>query len=108
MAPITIRFRSLWILAAGLSLLAGVAAAALEASIHTGRACPRHSGGGLAAAVAFLLLALVPAAVTGLVGRRSRRVAADTVGPFVLALSLSVFLVFIGLAAAWGGHGCMT
>ena len=107
MAVINARFRPLWLLAGGLSLVAGGVAFAFEASIHADRPCSHHGGAHLGYYMIFLGLALVPGLLTGVAGWRSRRDAADTTGPFLLAACLAVFLVFIGLAAAWGGHGCM-
>ena len=106
---ITTRFRSLWLLAIGLPVLAGVAALLIENAIKPGRACttgdPSH---GLRYFVIFLALAVVPGVIVGLVAWRSGRSGEDTVGPFVLTLCLDVCLVFAGLLIAWGGHGCIT
>ena len=109
MGPLTTRFRSLWVLGAGLAVAAGIAAFALEAAIRPGHACttgaPRH---GLLYFVLFLAFAIAPGVLVGAVARASGRGGEDTVGPFVLALCLSVVCVFGGLLAAWGGHGCIT
>jgi hypothetical protein len=106
---LTTRFRFLWLLGIALSIVAGVAAFLLEAAIRPGHPCttgaPRH---GALYFVLFIGFALVPAATVALVGWRSRRSGADTVGPFVVTICGSVTLVFVGLLAAWGGHGCIT
>jgi hypothetical protein len=108
MGVITTRYRSLWTLALALPLLAGVVAFFVEASVATGRPCTKSDASGVLFDVVFIAIALVPALLVAGVGWRSRREGADTVGPFILTTCLSVFLVFIGLAAAWGGSGCMT
>ncbi|HET9075125.1 MAG TPA: hypothetical protein VFN48_11140 [Solirubrobacteraceae bacterium] len=109
MGSLTTRFRSLWILGGGLAIVAGIAAFALEAAIRPGHPCttgaPRH---GVLYFVLFIAFALVPGVVVGTVARVSGRGGEDTVGPFVLALCLSVVFVFGGLLAGWGGHGCIT
>jgi hypothetical protein len=105
----TTRFRALWILGVVLSVLAGIAAVVLEAAIKPGHPCvtgnPSH---GLRYFVLFLVFAVVPGAVVGVVGWRSGRGGEDTVGPFLVTVLLSPSLVFIGLLAAWHGSGCIT
>jgi hypothetical protein len=109
MGALTIRFRSLWLLGGGLSLAAGVAAYILEAAIRPGRPCstgaPQH---GALYFVLFIACALIPPLAVGTVGWRSRRGGEDTAGPFAASLCVAVSLVFVGLLAAWGGHGCIT
>lgn len=108
MTAVTLRFKSLWILAVVAPVLAGIGALIIENAIHTPGGCKASGTGGAGYDLVFLGLALAPGALVGLVGWRSKRVAADTVGPFALTMCLGIFLVFIGLAAAWGGSGCMT
>jgi hypothetical protein len=109
MGGMTTQFRALWILGLVLSVIAGIAAFVLEAAIKPGHACvtgnPSH---GALYFVLFLVFAVVPGAIVGVVGWRSRRGGEETVGPFVVTVFLSVCLVFAGLLAAWHGSGCIT
>ncbi len=109
MGTLSTRFRSLWLLGLGLSVLVGVAAFIIENAIKPGHQCvtgnPSH---GLRYFVVFLALAVAPGVIVGLVGWRSRRSGEDTVGPFVATMCLDVIFVFAGLLIAWHGHGCIT
>lgn len=102
--------RLLWTLSLVLPVLAGAVAAVIETTERHRNLCPAGSGGGVTWDVVYIALALVPGVVVGLLSWRERDQAEDGVAavlPFCLSMCLSVFLVFIGIAAAWGGHGCM-